>query len=185
MGSGMQKDSGECNESWALFVRRHWLFTLLMVVIGIIAGIVGILGFLWVVNESLANGLVPALIGEWSVSYCIGFFLTVLFWELILVASWMIPIGLIVYFGWYRRLPAKERKEYEGKKQAKNKGDIISLLCTIIWLIIVWTAGKWDLAFQEWTFNDWVYTWLTAFIYTLIIVGIPAIIYVLWKVAKE
>lgn len=182
----MKTSEKPSEEAWKLFLRRHWKATLLMVAGVAVAAVVAIFVFLGVVADAQATELVPTVLGEWTVGYFIAFILAVIMWELIFVGSWVVPITLIIYFLWYKRLPEKERKEYEGKRRkSAEEGSGISFLCWVIWLIIVWIDGKWNLAFQSWTFNYWVYSWLAACLWTLLIIGVPAIIYIMWALTKK
>ena len=180
-------DEKQCNESWVKFVKKHPAITSFMVGGIALAAIVAIFVFLSVVDNAQASGLVPTELGEWSVHFFLSFAVHLLFWEMLFVGIWVIPLSLIIYFGWYRQLPDKERKEYEGGGHRKTARDDsgFSCLVTLIWLIIVWLGGKWDLAFQAWTFNDWIFTWLTALLWAFLIVGIPGIMYVIWSLAKK
>ena len=60
----------------------------------------------------------------------------------------------------------------------------MSCFIGLIWLIIVWIDGRWNLAFQAWTFNDWVYSWLAACLWALLIVGIPGTIFIIWSLRR-
>ena len=124
----------------------------------------------------------PVVLGEWTVGYFFKFILNVILWELVFVASWGIPVVLIIYFQWYKKLPDEERKEYEGKHRRKSAGEGggMSFFVGVRWLIIVWIDGRWNLAFQEWTFDDWVYSWLEACLWVLLVVGILGTIYIIW-----
>ncbi|MEE9115442.1 MAG: hypothetical protein V3U09_00930 [Thermoplasmata archaeon] len=177
------------DEVWKSFLRKHWKATLSMIGAGVGAAIAGLLVFLWVVADAQATGLVPAGLGEWTVGYVFTFMLNVILWELILVGSWVIPVAIGIFFQWYKKLPDEERKKYEGKPKKKwprhgmsAGGDDggIGLLVFITWLIIVWVDGKWNLAFQSWTFNDWIYTGLAAILWDLLIIGVPAGILIIW-----
>lgn len=174
------------NGAWKKFLKRHWQMALLMIA-GILGAVIAaILVFLWIVADAQTIGLVPSIIGEWTVGYSIAFILHLVFWELILVGIWAIPIGLIIYYQWYKKLPAKERKEYEDpKRKSTGDGDVMSFFAGLIWLGLVWFYGRWDVAFQAWTLNDWVYSWLAAYLLIFLIVAIPGTIYVLWELGKK
>lgn len=172
------------NKAWKNFFRRHWKATLLMIVGIVLAIAVAIFVFLGVVADAQSTGLVPAMLGEWTVGYSVIFVLTLVFWELVLVGSWVFPIALITYFVWYKRLPSKERKEYE-RNCGKSKNNCMSILATLIWLVIVRMGGKWDLAFQSWTFNDWVFSWLAAGLWVLLIFVALGTVFVVWSLAKK
>lgn len=178
----------ERDEAWKKFLRRHWKTTSL--VIGGIAGALtaALLVFLWVVADAQAKGLVPAGLGDWTVGYVFTFTLNVILWELVLVGSWVIPMVVVVYFQWYKKLPDEERKEYEGgprRRRSAGEGGGMSFFVGLIWLIIVWVNGRWDLAFQAWTFDDWIYSWIAAGLWSLLIVGIPGLIFIVWSLRRN
>ncbi|MFH1586778.1 MAG: hypothetical protein ABID38_02905 [Candidatus Diapherotrites archaeon] len=173
------------DETWKMFLIRHWKMSLLMIAGSIGAVIVALFVFLWVVADTQATGLVPTVLGQLTVGYCVTFILTLILWEIVFVGIWAIPAALIIYFLWYKKLPAEERKEYEGGRRRSSGESLMSFLSGVIWLVIVWLSGWWDLAFQAWTLNDWIYTWLTAWVLAFLIVGIPGIIYVLWSLVKK
>lgn len=180
-----EKPSGK---TWKEFVRGHWKVTLLMVGGVAAAAVAALFVFLWVVADAQAKGLVPSGLGAWTAGYVLTFILNVILWELILVATWVIPVGAAAYFLWYKRLPAEERRELEGgprrtKSAGANGG--ISFFITLVWFVIVWIDGRWNLAFQNWTFNDLVYSWIAAGLVVLVIAGIPAIIYLIWSLRKS
>lgn len=152
------------------------------------AVIVALLVFLWVMADAQATGLVPVMLGEWTLGYLVTFVLTVILWELVLMVSWVAPTGAVIYLQWYRKLPQEEREEYKGgpkrgKSAGQNSG--FSFFIGLIWLIIVWTTGRWNLAFQAWTINDFVFSWLAACLWVLLIVGVPGIMYVIWSLRKN
>lgn len=182
------------DEVWKKFLRRHWKMTIAMA--GGIAGaaIVALFVFLWVVADAQATGLVPAALGQWTVGYFFTFILNVILWELVFVGSWGIPIVVVIFFQWYKKLPDEEREEYEGEPKKKRPrrgmsgdrgGGFISFLVGLTWLILVWIEGRWNLAFQAWTFNDWIYSWIAAALWDLLILGVPVAIFIIWWIRKE
>ena len=182
----MKKHDEQCDERWKLFLRRHFGMSLVMAAGIAVATIVAVLVFLWIAADAQAAGFVPELLGEWTVGYCIAFALNLILWELVFVASWVLPLFLIVYFVWYKSLPAKERKDYKkSKRHKKSEEGGVSFLCWLIWLAIVWVSGMWNTPFQEWTFNNWIYSWLGACLWTLLIIGIPGVIYLIWVLSKK
>ena len=173
------------------FIKRHSTMAVLMVVVIAAAAIAAVLVFLRVAADAQTIGLVPVTLGQWSVAVVFAFLLTVLFWELAFVGSWSIPILLLIFGIWYKRLPEEERKEYglSPKRGADPRrtegGGFISFLIGVVWLIIVWTTNRWSLAFQAWPLNDWIYTWLTACLWVLGIVGIPLTVFIIWWLLSE
>ncbi|MCJ2564358.1 MAG: hypothetical protein LN417_09780 [Candidatus Thermoplasmatota archaeon] len=184
MGTGVKLRG----EGWKKFVRRHGKMTALVVGWIVAAAAAMLLVFLWVVADAQATGLVESELGRWTVGLFFTFLLQVILWELILVASWVIPTAVLMYLLWYKKLPAEERKEYEGgPKRSRSAGEDsgISFFVGLVWLAIVWLDGKWNLAFQDWTFDDWVYSWMWAGLVVLVIVGIPGIMYLIWSLRRN
>jgi hypothetical protein len=184
----METGGGRGDKAWKLFVRRHAGVTLLMIGGFTAAALAALFVFLWVVASAQANGLVPSVLGLWTVGHGLTFILNVILWEILLVASWVIPVALAVFFLWYKELPEAERSEYEGtsrrRKAARGSGGL-SFFAWLVWLVIVWTDGRWNLAFQNWTFNQLIYSWIAAGLVVSLIVGIPGAIYVVWSLRKN
>lgn len=175
-------------KAWKRFVRGHWKATLLAIGGIAAAGVAALLVFLWVVANAQATGLVPSGLGEWTVGHVLTFILNAILWELALVASWVIPIAVAAYFLWYRKLPDEEQREYEGgprRRRSAGENGGISFFIGVVWFVIVWIDGRWNLAFQDWTFTDWVYSWIAATLVVLVIVGIPAMVYLIWSLTRD
>jgi hypothetical protein len=170
----MTENDEMISEVWKKFIMTHMKVILVMISVVIGAVAIGIFTFLRVVADAQAALLVPAVLGEWTIGHVIGFMLNVILWELVFV-SWVIPVGLIFYFGWYKNLPEEERAEHKMESRrgkTVEEGGGFSFFVGVIWLIIMWIDGRWDLAFQSWTFNDWVYSWLAAGLWVLGIIGV-------------
>jgi hypothetical protein len=170
------------------FLRRHWKMALLMGIGIAIAIIIAIYVFLWVIASTLALGLIPDTLGDWSVGILWGFFFIALFWELVFVASWVIPIAIAIYVLWYRRLPEEERKEMESpRKRSRDAGGGggFSFFVTIIWLAIVWFTGRWAVTLTSWLVADFVFTWLLAFLIALVPLVVAGLIYLAWVMTKD
>lgn len=184
----METSEGVGGKAWKKFVRRHPKMTLLTVGGIAAAAVAALLVFLWVVADAQATGLVPSGLGEWTVGYVFTFILIAILWELILVASWVIPVAVAAYFLWYKRLPDEERRESEGeprRRRSAGENGGVSFVIGLVWFVIVWIDGKWNLAFENWTFDDWVYSWITAGLVVLLIAGIPAMIYIIWSLTRD
>ncbi len=184
----MQSSDRPVGKLWKAFVRRHWRITLLMVGGIAAAAIAALFVFLWVVADLQATGRVPSGLGDWTVGHVITFILYVILWELLLVASWVCAAGLAGYVLWYRKLPDAERRELEGgPRRARSAGANggFSVFVALVWLVLVWTDGRWNLAFKDWTFNNLVYSWIAAGLVVLLIVGVPGIIYLVWSIRRN
>jgi hypothetical protein len=175
-------------KGWKEFVRRHSKITLLIGGGIAAAAVAALFVFLWVVANAQATGLVPSGLGDWTVGYAVTFILNVVLWELILVAIWAIPAALAAYFLWYKKLSDEERRGYEGgPRRSRSAGENggISFFTGLVWLVIVWIDGRWNLAFKDWTFNNLVYSWIAAGLVVLLIVGIPGMIYLIWLLRRK
>ncbi len=169
------------------FLQRHWKMTIVMAVYLVVAIIVAFLVFLKVAVDAQILGFVPVTLGLWTVGIVFIFCITVIIWELAFVASWAIPIAVITIFLWYRKLPEEERKEYEGPRRGAETGGSggFSGFVSLIWLVIVWFTGRWNLTFQTWPLNDWIFTWIAAFLWALLPVCIGGLVYLGWVMLKD
>jgi hypothetical protein len=177
----MNTDEEQLDEEKRRFLLRHWKMTLVMAVCIAAAAIVALLVFLWVVNEAAL--IMPASLGAWTIGYLITFILHLIFWELLLVATWGIPLAAVLYWQ-FSKLPDADLWKPQGGR--REGGDAFGFLIGIAWLIMIWIDGRWDQTFEVWTFTEWIYSWLTALGWVLLIFGIPAVvILVLWLVNRE
>jgi hypothetical protein len=110
------------------------------------------------------------------------FILYLIVWEFILVGIPVLVVMAIMYFGWWKRLPDKERKEYKdehlfGKSSKRSDaGGGICFLINIAFIILVILDGNWAKPFATWTFDYLIHTYLWAIIWLAIIIGIPCLI---------
>jgi len=170
----------EFDEEKLRFILKYWKMTLMLAAIVVIAGIVGVFVLLWQVNIAV----VPATLGLWSVGTVISFCLTLVFWELLLVGSWVAVIMIVWYFMWYSKLPEEDRRKWDGRGN-RESSDAFGFFIGIAWLIMLWIDGRWNLTFDSWTFLDWIWSWLYAGFWVLVIGGIVVTIGLVAWVAKE
>jgi len=78
--------------------------TIVFAAIVVVAAIVGVFVLLWQVEIAV----VPATLGQWTVGIIITFCLNVVFWELVLVGSWILVLLAVLYFIWYSNLPEED-----------------------------------------------------------------------------
>jgi hypothetical protein len=181
-----ETDSENGEEIWIKFLRRHWKILSLFVVGAILVAIGAILVYLWVVENAQLTGLVPETLGLWSMGHLVTFLLHLILWEFIFIGIPVAIVVVIIIFLWWKRLPEIEREEYErehlfgsGSNRA-NSGGGISFLVFIAFIIKVYTDGKWNVAFADWTFDYFVYTCIWALIWIVVIIGIPLSIGGIW-----
>ncbi|MHA1950063.1 MAG: hypothetical protein ACW99V_02390 [Candidatus Thorarchaeota archaeon] len=167
------------------FLRKYWKMAIVLAAFfsAAVAGL--ILVFLWFVATAQATGFIPATIGLWSIGSLINFILHTIFWELVLVVSWVIVVVVVLYLKWYKTLPPEDTEGWPRGRGRREEGDAFGFFVGIIWLIIVYLDGRWETAFQAWTVNDWVYSMGAALLWMFLIIGIPVGLYFLWWINKE
>ncbi|MBU7042002.1 MAG: hypothetical protein HXS47_00315 [Theionarchaea archaeon] len=180
----IMSENGE--EIWKKFLKKHWKILGSCVIGAILAAIAAILVYIWVVEDAQLTGLVPETLGLWSMGHLVTFLLHLIFWEVLFIGIPVTIVVVIIIFLWWKRLPEAEREEYErehlfgtGSNRA-NGGGGISFLIFIAFIIKVYTDGKWNIAFADWTFDYLVYSFLWAVIWIVIIIGIPLSIGGIW-----
>jgi hypothetical protein len=166
------------------FLRKYWKMTTVMVALIIVAIAEALVVLLWVIADMQTLGLIPATLGLWSVGHIITFILHIIFWELLLVGIWVIVAAMIFYLKWYNNLP-EEDKFPKRERGRREEGDAFGFFIGITWLIIIWFTNRWDVTFNAWTVNDWVFTWLSAVFIDLLIIGIPVLLYFIYWIRKE
>jgi hypothetical protein len=184
----MEPNIEEKDKVWKVFLRKHWKIAAIAISGVVAAAIVAVFVLLWFVVTAQVTGFVPAILGQWTIGNVWAFCWHLLWWEIVFVVSWAGPATIILVIFWYKKLSPEERKELEGDSKhgkSASEGGGVSFIVTVTWLIQMWLVGRWDLAFQAWTLNDWIYTWLTAFLWDLIIFGIPIALIALGYLYKE
>jgi len=167
---------------WKKFMSKHWKMFALFVVAAILAIIGAIYVFLWFVGEAQSTGLVPVLLGAWSMGHVLTFLLHLIFWLFIYIGIPVIIVIAAIYFLWWKQLPDKERKEYKeghlfGKRsRSSDAGGGISFLIFVFFCIKVYLDGNWGVAISTWKFDYLVNSWITAVLWIAIIFGIPILV---------
>jgi hypothetical protein len=184
----MQTGSTDRREIWRKFLRMHWKMLALVAVGVILLLIDAILVFVWFVGNAQSTGLVPTTLDLWTMGNVVTFLIELILWEALFVGAPAIIAG-IAGWQWWKKLPSEEKSEYhlfgKGSRATSGGGGGISLLIFIVFCIKVYTDGNWNVAIATWTFNYLAYTWLTALIWVLIILGIPASLALLWWLNRE
>ncbi|MHA2286857.1 MAG: hypothetical protein ACXABZ_13410, partial [Candidatus Thorarchaeota archaeon] len=104
------------------FLRKYWRMALVFVAVIAAAVIGAALVLVWFVAIAQTTALVPATLGLWSIGHVILFILHLVFWEIVLVGSWVLVIVLVIIFQWYMKLPEKEREGWP-KRGRREESD--------------------------------------------------------------
>lgn len=167
---------------WKKFLRSHWQMLALIIVIGVIAVIGAIYVFLWHVGQAQSSGLVPVLLGSWSMGHFITFMLHLIFWEVVFIGIPLLIVFAVIYTQWWKKLPDMERTEYSrahlfGKRTKRSDASGgFSFLIFIVFCILVYLDGKWGVAISTWKFDYLVFTCIWAVVWIAIVIGIPLLI---------
>jgi hypothetical protein len=183
----------DLSEVWKKFLRKHWKMLALGVLAIALICIGAVIVFLWFVGYAQSITLVPATLGLWSMGYLVTFILHLIFWEILFVVIPVMVVAALAYMLWWRKLPLDERMCYRrgrlfsGRRSTVtgSSGGGISFLAFVFFCIIVYVDGNWNMAFQDWTFDYLVYTYLWAFVIVLAIFGIPILLGVIWWLRRE
>ena len=165
-------------DSWKKFVKNHLNMLMFWIVVVIVAAVGSVYVYQWFVADAQSSGMVPALLGQWSLSHMITFMLHLAFWELLIVG---IPVAVMAILGWvwWNRIPAAERNEYKffskGTKSEKGGGGF-SFLFFVVFCLKIYADGNFDVPMATWTLDYVVESILTLLMWGAIVVGIPAII---------
>jgi hypothetical protein len=177
---------------WIKFLRNHWKMLVVFIVGVIVASIGAILVYLWFVGEAQLTNLVPATLGLWTMGHFVTFLLHLIFWEALFIGiPVLLAIGAVIFL-WWKKISYEERKEYRrghlifgtGSRRSDSSGGI-SFLVFIAFIIKIFMDGNWDVPFATWEFEYLVYSCLWAFIWVVIIIGIPMLIGGIWWLRHE
>jgi len=168
-------------------MRKHWqvVATFIVVFVALLAGSVYV--FLWFVSNAQSSGLVPTMLGFWTLANLVNFILHAIFWEFLLVGIPLIIVG-VVGWRWWTRLPEEEKRGYHmfGKRPGKTRGGGgVSLFFFILFCIKVYLDGNWNLAIANYSVDYVVGSLVLILEWVLVITGIPAAIALIWWIRHE
>jgi hypothetical protein len=172
----------ELDKIWKKFLKNHWQMLALFIVIAVIAFAGAVYIFLWFVGEAQATSLVPSILSGWAMGHFITFLIHLIFWEFIYIGIPVLIAIAAIYFGWWKKLPDKERKEYKdehlfGKKSYRSDaGGAFSFFIFIVFCIKIYLDGNWSVPIATWKFDYLVNSCIIALVWIAAIIGIPILI---------
>jgi hypothetical protein len=172
-------------EAWRSFLRDH-LFVAILFVVGAVAAVIGaVLVFLWFTDRAQNTGLVPSVMGEWSLRNLIDFLLNLAFWELLLIGI-PVAVGAIAGYMWWKRLPLDERQRYRFGRRSRSQagGNAFSILVFLAFCLKIFLDGNWDVPISTWTLDYVVDSLLTVVLWLVVIFAIPAGIGLIWWITR-
>jgi len=174
-------------EKWSgrNFVRRHKMAAGVFSAAVALAFAGAVYVFLWFAGNAVSTGLVPGILGLWSMGNLVSFILNAIFWELLLVGIPLV-IGVIVAWQWWRRLPFEERLGYRWRCSKSSSGSGgVSFLFFVAFAIKVFLDGKWNTPISGFTLDYVVSSMFTVLLWGLVVVGILAAIAVARWLTRE
>jgi len=173
------------DSDWRGFMRRHWSAVAMFVLAAALAFIGAVYVFLWFVGNAQSSGIVPRVLGLWTMANLVTFILYAVFWELLLIGV-PLAIAAVAAWQWWKRLPEKEwRGDQFGRRKRTAGGSGVSLLCFIAFCIKVFIDGKWNLPIATFTLDYVVGSMITILAWGLIIFGIPIAVGLIWWISRE
>ena len=172
----------DVDSDWKRFMRKPWRTVATFAVAAILAVGSAVYVFLWFVGDAQSTGLVPRTLGLWTMENLVSFILDAIFWELLLVG---IPVVVAVVVGWllWKRLSGEEMRGYRlfrKRSRTSRGGGGVSLFFFIAFCVKVYLDGNWNVPIGSWTLDYVVGSMVLILEWTLIILGIPAAIAVVW-----
>jgi hypothetical protein len=183
----MQEKAAD-NESkgWKEFLRKHRIVFALFVVAAVMIVLGAVYVFLWFVGDAQSIGMVPSVLGMWSMGHFVTFTLHLIFWEIVLVGIPLVLAGVAGWL-WWRKLPSEEKMEHHffGRRSRTTGGSGgVSLFFFIAFCIKIYLDGKWSTPIGTWTLNYVVYSMLSILAWVVVIFGIPAVIVGIWWLSR-
>jgi len=170
---------------WRGLVRRHWHVIAMFALGGILAFAGAVYVFLWFVSNAQSSGMVPSMLGLWTMANLVTFIVYAVLWELLLIG---VPIAIAAVIGWrwWKRIPREEWRGYRfsGRKRTSGGGGG-SLLFFVAFCIKVFVDGKRNVPIATFTLDYVVGSIITILVLGLIIVGIPVTIGLAWWLSRE
>ena len=179
------QDHTPTEANWQMFLRKHWTAFAFFIsaVILAVAGAVCI--FIWFTGNAQSTGLVPAVLGMWSMGNIVAFILHAIFWELVLIGI-PVAIGAVVAWQWWKRLPGAEKSNLSWKRSKSSRaGGAISPLLFIAFALKVYVDGNWNVAISTFTLDYIVGSMVTILLLIVAIFAIPATVGIIWWIRHE
>ena len=171
---------------WRDFARRHWGAVAIFAVAGVMAIAWAVYIFWWFTGSAVSSGLVPSLLGLWTMGNLVNFIIYSVLWELLLVGV-PVTVAAIAGWMWWRRLPHEERAGYHwgGRSRSAGSGGGVSFLLFIAFAIKVYVDGNWNVPIASYSLNYVVTSMITILEWVAVIFGIPLAIGLTWWIHHE
>jgi hypothetical protein len=176
----------EAGSVWKSFLGKHWSAFVIFAVAGVLVVVGALYVFWWFVGDAQSSGLVPDLVGLWTMNNLIMFILNLVFYELIIIGI-PVVVGAMLGWQWWKRLPVEERMGYHWSRRTRTTrgSEGGSLLLFIGFCIKVYLDGNWNVPIANFSLNYVVDSVILVLIWVAVIIGIPGAIFGIWWVRRE
>lgn len=171
---------------WKAFIRRHWGAVAVLMVGFALAFAEAVYVFLWFAGTAQSSGLVPPLLGLWTMGNLVAFILNLAFWELLFVGA-PVAVAAVAGWMWWKRLPGEARMGCRWGKRGRSArgGGAGGLIFFVVFAIKVYLDGMWNVPLGTFTLNYVVGAMFTILVWGIVIIGIPGAIVLAWWLNRE
>ena len=171
---------------WRSSMRRH-KSAIAVIVLGVALAFAGaVYVFLWFASTAQSSGLVPPLLGLWTMGNLVTFVLYLAFWELLFIG---VPIVIAAGVGWmwWKRLPGEVKMGCRWGRRGRSAcgGGAGGFLFFVVFAIKVYLDGMWNVPLGTFTLSYVVGAMFTVLAWGLVIIGIPGAIVLAWWLNRE
>lgn len=174
---------GSTGSGW-VFLKRH-RGALTVFTVAVAAAVAwAVYVFWWFTGNAQSTGLVPSVLGSWSMGNLVYFIIYSILWELLLVGIPVVAAAVAAWI-WWKRLPYDERGGFHGgggKRSAGSGGAGFFFL--VAFAIKVYFDGNWNVPISTYTLNYVVGSVITILVWLAVIFGIPLAIGLTWWASR-
>jgi hypothetical protein len=183
----MQENAADKHSDWGRFLQKHWRAFAVFVAAAVVAVAGAVYVFVWFTDSAQTIGLVPSLLGSWSMDSTVTFIFHAIFWELLLIG---VPaaVGAVIGWMWWRSLPEEEKQRYRlSSKSSKSRdaGGAVGPLLFIAFAIKVYVDGNWNQAISTYSVDYVVGSMATILIWAIAIFAVPAAVGIAYWFFRE
>jgi len=157
---------------------KYWKIFTLMVIGGIIAVIGTILVIFWFVESTAIGNYGNATFNDWTLALMIEFTFKLILWILLIIGLPSCVATGLFWLLWWKPLPTDEKVAFEsigtsGKKHHGKESGGFSFFMFLAYVIYIYSEGNFHTPFGELPYSYWIFSYLWAIIWLLVIFGIP------------
>jgi hypothetical protein len=185
----LEKETNDNDDEipWQL-VRKYLAYLVIFIIGGVVAFIGAILVLFWYVGTSAVGGQGTWTVDQFTIGNVVRWVIFLILFELAIIGiPTVVILGGLALWLWWRKLPQEEKDQFSGRKSRRKDaggGGGFSILTAIIFLIIIFVQGNWNIPLGALSYSYLVFTWVWACIFTIIPFAIAALVYFAYKIGK-